>query len=556
MGLLDYIRNLGKRSIPDADRESAPGGKTYRLTSTTGESFELELPKPADHPSFFAFALHKSGSTLMCKMIREALAKTDLPVVNVCGMAFAKGIRAGALDASMGAILHPDGYGYISFRQFLPDGTGFDLTPVKKILLVRDPRDMVVSMYFSQKESHKIPQGEGTASKGLVEKREKVQAQTLEEYIHSGQTVGQYVDRFQKYFDCLPGENLRIYRYEDVIFRKYEWLKDMLQFLDIKVPDRRIRKVAEENDIRPTEERTDQHIRQVTPGNYQKHLSEKTIEYLNELFRPILRRFGYLSSEPNARLYWMPRLSPFPKMILNATYPRSGNTLLLRMLRDYFGPGELQGLLFHGFRRISSSSGDATGADLDRSRTQDWAVLEDEGFNWVKHHDFGLIGPDAIALARPNKSNTLATDPERRYVVQYRHPLGSSVSFFERQLRLRPEEMSDTRDDWERFCQGAVSYWERFVEKWPLNDEVTDKLIVSYESLTDDLFGMTRRVIEFATGDSQVDEEKLRAITDAEQRESTRDIRDFRFFDEAFFKAQEARVMHLFDALNITPMFN
>ncbi len=124
------------------------------------------------------------------------------------------------------------------------------------------------------------------------------------EYAYTSDTPRRYIRYFETYLDGLPNENLRVYRYEDVVFRKYEWLKDMLAYLDVDVPDERIRQVADANDIRPTEERSDQHIRQVTPGNYRKHLSEEAIAHLNEQFRPILERFGYLPFQENDSLHW------------------------------------------------------------------------------------------------------------------------------------------------------------------------------------------------------------------------------------------------------------
>ncbi len=104
----------------------------------------------------------KSGSTLMTNMLKELLGEVEIPVVNISGTAFAKGIRAEMIDASMGKALKTKGYAYLGFRQCIPEDTQFDLAPVKKILLIRDPRDMTVSLYFSQRESHKIPDGDGT----------------------------------------------------------------------------------------------------------------------------------------------------------------------------------------------------------------------------------------------------------------------------------------------------------------------------------------------------------------------------------------------------------
>jgi hypothetical protein len=68
-----------------------------------------------------------------------------------------------------------------------------------------------------------------------------------------------------------------IYRYEDVIFAKQAWIDDMCDWYGWKVPIEQRQAVATHFDIRPESERPNEHIRQVTPGIYRKHLSEGTI---------------------------------------------------------------------------------------------------------------------------------------------------------------------------------------------------------------------------------------------------------------------------------------
>jgi hypothetical protein len=538
----------------------------FSITSTEGKSFEFELPKPADCVSFFAFAFHKSGSTLMNNMLSDALVETGIPVVDLYAEAFRNGVQTSLLDSSADRALRPRGYAYLGLRHFFPFKSEFDFKPVKKILLVRDPRDMAVSMYFSQKFSHETPQDD----EKFVRLRQRMQEGDIADFLVKEQTVKHYVARSQAYFDRCPRQNLRVYRYEDVIYRKEEWLKDMLAFLEFDIGDERIHEIAEKNDVRPTDEQPDRHIRQVAPGNYKKHLTDDVIEYLDDRFATMLKQFGYAPPVVNPEIHWRRVLSCLPEPVFNVTYPRSGNTLLIRILKRYFGAMVFNPLPMRMFHEYFESVApeeptpeqDQPCVKCDRA----WDGLEEAGFNWVKHHDFGLVASPVPGLPMASPGGALIPDPERTYLIQYRHPLASAASFYDHQLaegllskRSRLMQWWPARGSqkqWREFCSGAIGYWEQFCLKWALNDDITNKKVVRYETLVENLFEVSREIIQFATGDPIIDEAKLRTITGPEQRDSTRSIRKFRFFDEAFFREQEARVLPLFEKLNLTPLFN
>jgi len=57
--------------------------------------------------------------------------------------------------------------------------------------------------------------------------------------------------------------------------------------------------IANRYDVRPTEERPNEHIRQVTPGNYKAHLSTSACRRLATIFGDVFEAFGYrVGSEP------------------------------------------------------------------------------------------------------------------------------------------------------------------------------------------------------------------------------------------------------------------
>ena len=256
------------------------------------EELKIDVPRPADLDSFFVFAMHKSGSVLLNNMIRDVCNYKNIPFINIPTCCFNNGIRFGVLDNRIDNLMKIRGYAYVGFRNFLPYKTDFDFKKVKNILLIRDPRDMIVSQYFSAAYSHTIPK-KGDVKDYLIERRENLQNMDIDLYASEYQ---KFVTRqFKRYETSLPVETTKLYRYEDVIFKKREWLRDMLDFLEMDIPVKIISKIAEKHDVMPEKEDSHKHIRQVVPGNYKKHLKQKTIDKLNEKMADILDCYGYNS---------------------------------------------------------------------------------------------------------------------------------------------------------------------------------------------------------------------------------------------------------------------
>jgi len=267
------------------DYNVAPG---HVMLRTTHGDFECYLASPGDFLSFYAFGLHKAGSSLLVGMLSAALERRGIPYVNTSDHAFEAGMQHDSLINPEDAYFRY-GYGYIGFRGFPSYLKRFDLKHNKKIILIRDPRDMLVSYYFSMRYSHINPGG-GVVSAEIKRLRSEATQIPIDQYCIEKSTT--FLAEFAS-ISHLLGTDVRLYRYENVIYMKSEWLSDMLNYLGIELPPAEIEDIAHLNDIRPERERLEQHIRQVAPGNYHKHLKAATINRLNEIFCHVLRKFGY-----------------------------------------------------------------------------------------------------------------------------------------------------------------------------------------------------------------------------------------------------------------------
>jgi len=245
--------------------------------------------------SFFLFFLHKAGSTLLSSLFYEYCEKINISLVDFPSIAFLSGEDISNMKISSKELLFKEiNYGYIGWREFWDEIPVDILTKSNNILLVRDPRDRIVSWYFSMAYSHTTPK-QGPIIEGIKEIRNQIlKYSNINEWIKSNPEVIELMNEpLIKYNKRLYANNTRIYRYEDVIFKKEDWLRDMLFYLGIEINEEILKVVVDANDKLPANENQKSHIRQVNPGNYKKHLSPEIISYLNDEFKDQIRQYNY-----------------------------------------------------------------------------------------------------------------------------------------------------------------------------------------------------------------------------------------------------------------------
>jgi len=258
------------------------------------KKLSMKLPEPlSGFQSCFVFSAHKCGSTLLNRMTAELCKVSGIPVLDFPSAYFRAGIRIDSVENAecVKEFLKSEGYVYLGSRTFWCKELGFDFSGVKKVLLVRDPRDAIISWYFSDKSSHDIPKSQ----KGFTALRDKLQ-ETSEvnseiDYLRSRARL--LAKLCSRYKEILEDENTVVYRYEDVIFRKRPWLQDINSYFNLGVSDAEVNRIADSFDAIPEKEDPQNFIRQVNPGNHIKHFSEDTIADLHGILEEFIQIFGY-----------------------------------------------------------------------------------------------------------------------------------------------------------------------------------------------------------------------------------------------------------------------
>ncbi|MBZ9610317.1 sulfotransferase domain-containing protein [Rheinheimera maricola] len=261
--------------------------KDLELISTEGKKYVVSVPLSHLHfPSAYVFAFAKSGSTLLDRLVRDYCKEIGVPSFSLFGSAFNLGVNPGHIDKDAKQAFTALGTVYTGFRHY-PRNFDLDLREANCIWLTRDPRDMLVSLYFSIAKSHVVKQGDNARFK----EREIVNSMDIDTFVLS--RASSYIKNFNMYRNKLPINKTKIVRYEDVIYDKESLLSLLVEHLALPTNVDALIKVAKKHDVIPDSEQVSDHVRQVHPGNYLVKLKQDTIGILNKELSTFLDYFDY-----------------------------------------------------------------------------------------------------------------------------------------------------------------------------------------------------------------------------------------------------------------------
>lgn len=253
-----------------------------------------ESPSRSTHPSIIHFSLNKAATQFVKSILFRAGAEAGMLPVGFHALAFASSLpyfddlTADEMPPYRGAF-RPTGYVYSSFGGAIH---GLQLDGFRVILMVRDPRDLLVSEYFSVAFSHMLPPDREKRREFAARKRFALEA-GVDAY------ALRYCDRtrntFEQYARTLLGRpNIHFTKYESMIADFEPWLRDLLGFCQLEPGAELLRTfVAEGTAAAPSQENARSHRRQVSGGEYLRKLRPDTIAELDARLGSVLTEFGY-----------------------------------------------------------------------------------------------------------------------------------------------------------------------------------------------------------------------------------------------------------------------
>ena len=171
------------------------------------------------------------------------------------------------------------------------------INSVNIVLHLRDPRDVLVSQFYSHAYSHQLTDGK---EKFPIPRREALEI-GIDKYVFK--EADKFHKTYENYIDNLLGkENVIFVKYEEMITDFRSWLSKVIVPFNLDNQDKIIEmlctKYKDEFKIRNKFFRlfkSDKyhHKRQIVPGDYKDKLQPETISILNEKFLNILNKLEY-----------------------------------------------------------------------------------------------------------------------------------------------------------------------------------------------------------------------------------------------------------------------
>ena len=245
--------------------------------------------------SFFFFTMNKSASSFVARILKQLIIPSGMKQICLERYYFHGGEigKKWYKEAYMGdkileSYLKKDGFYFGPFRNKLPK---VDLNKHKIILLLRDPRDVLTSLYFSVSYSHFIP-SKGDFRKHMIQSRQQALRSKIDKY--ALEKAKHYRNIYNYYCnEIIDKDNVLLLKYEDMVEDFGGFISRIINFLGLKIPDKRLKTILAMGDFSVNKEDIYSHKRQVTPGDHKRKLKYNTIVKLNEIFSDVLERLDY-----------------------------------------------------------------------------------------------------------------------------------------------------------------------------------------------------------------------------------------------------------------------
>ncbi|TND09668.1 MAG: Uncharacterized protein FD123_1025 [Bacteroidetes bacterium] len=242
-----------------------------------------ELKNTPDKIPVIFFTVHKAGSSLLSDRLTKLFSRSGYVTADLSSF-FAKTNPAQRKKFFADLrwkekVFSQRGVYYCVFR-YPFDVPFFDKHKI--ILVLRDPRDILVSHYFSTRFSHP------TQNMDFFSLKEKANSMTIDEYVLF--IADDFRQRYEKYLGMIGKENVLFLRYEDMITAPVDFEERIRTFLGMPVEKGEL---VREEDFQLEQENPQAHKRYVQSGDHIRKLKPETIEKLNGIFGKVLVPLGY-----------------------------------------------------------------------------------------------------------------------------------------------------------------------------------------------------------------------------------------------------------------------
>jgi hypothetical protein len=249
------------------------------------------------HRSIIHFSLNKAATQYVKSILQRASLENGLTPVGLNEFAFDSQLPFldHLSDSEMQQYKHafrPKGYLYSVFGGFVKGIENF--TDYTVVLTVRDPRDILVSDYFSIAYSHVVPGAKSNKQDSFLIKRQRAREMNIDEFARA--EADNLLAAFRRYTALITCAHPRVhvFKYEEMISNFESWLHKLLGGAGLEISDQLRRELRKENlSLLPSKEDKTKHHRKGKSGDYLEKLEKETIDFLNVKFEDFLRQYKY-----------------------------------------------------------------------------------------------------------------------------------------------------------------------------------------------------------------------------------------------------------------------
>lgn len=263
-------------------------GSWLRSSTSSVEESLLDgaFREKSNLPGIALFTLHKAGSAFLSARLSETLQKyhyesSDLNKYFIETGKPTKFYETLQNEATCRYIFSRNGIFHGAIRY----PVNLDWLSMTRVLLVtRDPRDIITSMYFSWKFSHKIQ------TETDLEWRKKMGNMSIDQFVFETSALEDLVIKLEQYLPYLRHPQVSHESYENIVTQPDATEERIANFLSLPSGRQRI---FSSRDFEVDKEAIQNHKRQVMPGDHARKLAPKTIQYCNEKIRHLAPAYGW-----------------------------------------------------------------------------------------------------------------------------------------------------------------------------------------------------------------------------------------------------------------------
>lgn len=279
----------------------------HRLTRNLNFEVEKAMIAGTHHtrsqqPSVLHFSLNKAATQHVKYLLWEMCKPNKLTMVSLNELAWASQLpymdhlSSRELEAYQ-YLFKPKGYIYSVFGGMIAHID--QLEQYKIVFTIRDPRDILVSGYFSAAFSHPPPPDGSNKLAAFEARRARARSMGIDAWVlQEAMALQNILMRYQTLLmDKVPG--LQPITYETMTTDFDTWVFEVLQAADWTIGPKTWRKLYREQALRqPKAENVQEHRRKGKPGDHREKLKPDTIIQLNSLFAliPFVQKI-YLEKE-------------------------------------------------------------------------------------------------------------------------------------------------------------------------------------------------------------------------------------------------------------------